>query len=93
MTMLTFLIPKETNIKQKSYDIKKKSNSKLLHLRSVYTSWKQKRNTKLKREYPPENYFQCESCQFLECDISVVDKALVFGILLELPKLDESDIQ
>lgn len=27
------------------------------------------------------------------CDISAVDKALVFGILLELPKLDESDIQ
>lgn len=29
----------------------------------------------------------------LGCDISAVDKAVVFGILLELPKLDESDIK
>lgn len=37
--------------------------------------------------------FGAEVAKVLEYDISVVDKALVFGILLEPSKLDESDIQ
>lgn len=37
--------------------------------------------------------FGAEVAKVLGCDISAVDKTLVFGILLELPKLDENDIQ
>jgi len=37
--------------------------------------------------------FGAEVAKVLGCDISAVDKAVVFGILLELPKLDGSDIQ
>lgn len=37
--------------------------------------------------------FGAEIAKVLRCDISAVDKAVVFGILLELPKLEENDIQ
>lgn len=37
--------------------------------------------------------FGAEVANVLGCDISEVDKAVIFGIFLELPKLDESDIQ
>ncbi|MDV1444254.1 conjugal transfer protein TraD [Klebsiella variicola subsp. variicola] len=37
--------------------------------------------------------FGAEVAKVLGCDISAVDKAVVFGVLLELPKLGENDIQ
>ncbi|WP_349290473.1 conjugal transfer protein TraD [Citrobacter sp. wls757] len=37
--------------------------------------------------------FGAEVAKVLGCDISAVDEAVVFKILLALPKLEESDIQ
>ncbi|EAM5837983.1 conjugal transfer protein TraD, partial [Salmonella enterica] len=36
--------------------------------------------------------FGAEVAKVLECDISYVDKELVFGVLLNIPNLHESDV-
>lgn len=60
--------------------------------RLYFLEAKKKQQTK-KENTRQKIIFGAEVAKVLECDISVVDKALVFGILLELPKLDESDIK
>lgn len=53
---------------------------------------KKKQQTK-KENTRQKIIFGAEVAKVLGCDICAVDKAVVFGILLELAKLDESDIQ
>ncbi|MGP1127005.1 conjugal transfer protein TraD [Serratia sp. CY56464] len=36
--------------------------------------------------------FGTEVAKVLECDISYVDKELVFGVLLNMPNIHESDV-
>jgi len=60
--------------------------------RLYFLEAKKKQQTK-KENTRQKIIFGAEVAKVLGCDISTVDKALVFGILLELPKLDESDIQ
>lgn len=60
--------------------------------RLYFLEAKKKQQTK-KENTRQKIIFGAEIAKVMECDVSVVDKALVFGILLELPKLDERDIQ
>lgn len=60
--------------------------------RLYFLEAKKKQQTK-KENTRQKIIFGAEVAKALGCDISVVDKALIYGILLELPKLDESDIQ
>lgn len=60
--------------------------------RLYFLEAKKKHQTK-KENTRQKIIFGAEVAKALSCDISVVDKALVYGILLELPKLDERDIQ
>lgn len=60
--------------------------------RLYFLEAKKKHQTK-KENTRQKIIFGAEVAKVLGCDISAVDKAVVFGILLELPKLDESDIQ
>ncbi|HBE9115542.1 MAG: conjugal transfer protein TraD [Veillonella sp.] len=60
--------------------------------RLYFLEAKKKQQTK-KENTRQKIIFGAEVAKVLGCDISTVDKAVVFGILLELPKLDESDIK
>lgn len=60
--------------------------------RLYYLEAKKKQQTK-KENARQKIVFGAEVAKVLGCDISVVDKAVILGIFLELPKLDESDIQ
>ncbi|MGS0635453.1 conjugal transfer protein TraD [Citrobacter sp. VF227] len=91
--MLISLIPKEINIREKSYDSKNiKQQIASAKERLYFLEAKTKQQTK-KENARQKIIFGVEVAKVLGCDISEVDKAVVFGILLELPKLDEGDIQ
>lgn len=93
MTMLISLIQKEINIREKSMTVKNiKQQIASAQERLYFLEAKKKQQTK-KENTRQKIIFGAEIAKFLECDISAVDKALVFGILLQISKLYESDIR
>jgi len=53
-----------------------------------------KKKQKTKKEITRQKIiFGAEVAKVLGCDIRYVDKALVFGVLLDIPHLHESDIE
>lgn len=59
--------------------------------RLYFLEAKNKQQTK-KENTRKKIIFGAEVAKVLECDISYVDKELVFGVLLNIPNLHESDV-
>ncbi|MFN1129627.1 conjugal transfer protein TraD [Lelliottia nimipressuralis] len=59
--------------------------------RLYFLEAKKKQQTK-KENTRKKIIFGAEVAKVLECDISYVDKELVFGVLLNIPNLHESDV-
>ncbi|MBS0849987.1 conjugal transfer protein TraD [Citrobacter sp. JGM124] len=60
--------------------------------RLFFLEAKKKQQTK-KENTRQKIIFGAEVAKVLGCDIGYVDKELVYGILLEIPSLDDSDIE
>jgi hypothetical protein len=65
----------------------------LIQHRIAYISWKTKRSNKRKKNTRQKIIFCAEVAKVLGCNIGYVDKELVFGILLNIPKIHECDVQ
>lgn len=91
--MRIFLMIKIENIGGMTYDKKNNQTTNCFSTRTLILLGSKKETTNKKENTRQKIIFGAEVAKVLGCDIGYVDKELVFGILLDIPNLHESDVE